>query len=363
MPVNEYVTSANAIQSLYITRQEVIDAISTIVPALSSFSTISFGVTPNPSFSTISMPSGGVIQGFAPIQTSNVVFASTTATGYAGKLQLGNIAANSLQALTVSETTATNTAPIKASAFVAQTGAVFGANSYLTLNATGINANPAAGGVNLPIISWNGQTGASANIALSNISTINGSPPNVNPTTYTTLTGTTINNSGVLTSPSVVGVSSLNALPISAYQNSNSQPWVSYAVTNTAASGVINFSPGTSYTPLTFTSCPFPTTAGREVTISIPISYQITTPPTAPVSLTIEAFLGGSLTNGTQVTAIVPVLPNTSGGRVTLCGVATTNGSQPTVNIQTTGSSNFAATFVQGAGTTPRQFFFQTLGF
>jgi len=363
MPVNEYVTSANAIESLYITRQEVIQAISTIVPALSSFSTISFGVTPNPQFSTITMPSGGIIQGFAPIQTSNVVFSSGAGAGFAQKLVLGSVQPNNANAITAADFNNSN-APFQASALVARTGSNNGISGvYQSIYSQSNVFNSANGVSQLPYLAWNGQTGATNAIALLNISTINGSPPNVNPTTYTTLTGTTINNSGVLTSPSVVGVSSLNALPISAYTNSNSQPWVPYTVTNTATSGNLNFTPGTGYTALSFSNCPIPTTSGREVTISIPIAYAITTPPTSVTTMTIEAFLGGSLTAGTSVSQIVTITPTTSQGRITLCGVATVNGSQPTVNIQATGAGTFTANFTQGAGTIPRQFFFQSLGF
>ena len=361
---NEFVTSLNSIQSAFITRQEVIEALSTILPSLSSFSTIAFGTSPNPSFSTITMNPNGQISGYVPIQTSNVIFTTNAQpAGFAQKLILGSAQPSSSNCITAVDVNNSN-APLQGSQVVVRNGAAGSLGGVYQSILPQSNVFTSANGLSqVPYIVWNGATGLTANIALSNISTINGSPPNVNPTTYTTLSGTTINNSGVITTPSVVGVSSLNALPISAYQNSNSQPWVSYAVTNTATSGNLNFTAGVGYTALSFSNCPIPTTSGREVTISIPISYNITTPPASVTTLTIEAFLGGNLTGGTSVSQIVPITPTTSGGRITLCGVATVNGSQPTVNIQTTGGGTFTANFTQGAGTIPRQFFFQTLGF
>lgn len=352
---NLFVTSANGGESLYITREEVIQAIS----SLGTLSSFNIGYPANASFSTISLPPTGLIGGFAPIQTSNVVFSATTSAGAAGGLKLGNIGAVSTVALTSVDQNG-NTAPLRANNLLATSGNALGYAAGFGLTPTGLVAFDSSA-TTTPVISW--QLATPTSISLTNISSINGSPPNVNPTSYTTLTGTTINNSGVITSPSVVGVSSLNALPISAYQNSNSQPWVSYTVTNTASSPILNLSAGLGFTALTFSNCPIPTTVGREVTISIPISFTVTTPPSIPQTLTIEAYLGGSITGGTQVTAQVVVLPTTTIGRITLCGVATVNNVQPVVNIAVTGSGTFSATFVQGAGTVPRQFFFQTLGF
>ena len=72
-------TNANPQESLYITRQEVIQAISSI----GNLSSISLFSSPNPSFSTISMNANGIINGFVPIQTSNVIFQSTSSVGQA----------------------------------------------------------------------------------------------------------------------------------------------------------------------------------------------------------------------------------------------------------------------------------------
>ena len=355
---NLFVTSANRNQSLYITREEVIEAIS----SLGTLSSFNIGYPANPIFSTVTLPATGSIAGFAPIQTSNVLFPGTPASGYANNLKLGATAPAQNYSITSVDVNNSN-APLQGNQLVARSGLFNSGGIYQSIRPQSNAFVSADGLVNLPYLSWNGLLGSSANVALTNISTINGSSPNVNPTSYTTLTGTTINNSGVITSPSVVGVSSLNALPISAYQNSNSQPWVSYTVTNTASSPIINLSAGLGFTALTFSNCPIPTTVGREVTISIPISFTITTPPSIPQTLAIEAFLGGGVTGGTQVTQQVTILPTTTIGRITLCGVATVNNVQPVVNITVTGSGTFSATFVQGAGTVPRQFFFQSLGF
>ena len=203
---NEFVTSLNSIQSAYITRQEVIEALSTILPSLSSFSTISFGTSPNPSFSTITMNPNGQISGYVPIQTSNVIFTTgSQPAGFAQKLILGSAQPSSSNCITAVDVNNSN-APLQGSQMVVRSGAAGSLGGVYQSILPQSNVFTSANGLSqVPYVLWNGQTGLTANIALSNISTINGSPPNVNPTTYTTLSGTTINNTGVITTPSVVG--------------------------------------------------------------------------------------------------------------------------------------------------------------
>lgn len=363
---NEFVTSLNSFNSAFITRQEVIEGLSTLVSDLSgiNISTFAFGTSPNPLFSTITMNPNGQINGFVPHQTSRLVFNGLNIAGYANKVILGSQIPALSNAITAVDANDSN-APILGSQLIARTGPANAASpgGFQTITGQSNLFVSADGITNVPYIVWNGQTGLNNRIALSNISTINGSPPNVNPTTYTNLSGNNITNSAVITTPSMVGLSSLNALPISAYQNSNSQPWVSYAVTNTA-SYPFTLTSGVQTTVLSFSNVPIPTVAGREVTISVPVTINLNPAPAQATNLIVEAYIGGSLTQGCQVGQIITVGPNSlANQRITLCGVATTTGTQPTLNIVVTSDGNVTINATQGAGTTPRQFFFQTLGF
>jgi hypothetical protein len=255
-----------------------------------------------------------------------------------------------------------NCTPFVGSSYVARSGQVAGSSPYHQFLNNAIQVVDLAGSSPIQWMNWNSLVGSNSRIALNNISTINGTPVGAGITSYTNLSGNNLSNSQVITTPSIVGVSSLNALPISAYQNSNNQFWVSYAVTNTGTQSA-SLVPGTGVSILTFPNVPIPTVFGREVNVSIPINFSVTTPPASVANLTIDAFLGGSLTNGTSVSANYTITPTTSAGRVTLSGTCTTNGIQPTLIIQVSASANMTVSFVQGAGAVPRQFFFQTLGF
>ena len=268
MSLNQYVTSANSLESLYITRQEVIETFSTIVADLSGMSTITFGVSPNPSFSTISMASGGLISGFAPIQTSNVIFQVSTGIGFASKVVLGSVGTAAKSAITSSDFLG-NTAPMEASAFVAQTGPVLGSASFLTLNAAGINANPAVGGVNLPILSWNGNTGSNVKVSLNNISTINGAVPSFSG--YTPIIQTMFGTQGLVTGKSITS--------------------------------------GTEFL-LTSTATTFGISTGKVYDISVPVSVSLVPSPGVGGTVVLCASLQGNYASGGGArTYCVPIQP------------------------------------------------------
>ena len=348
----------------FISRQEVIEGLSTLASDLSGLNISSFNlaIPANPSFSTIRMPATGLISGYAPIQTSNVILQSSLGAGVINKIQTGGFANQSNIAMAAADSTGA-TAPIVASSYAAKLGGINSAATYHQLLPTGLQVVDAAGASPNQWMTWNTLVGANSRIALNNISTINGTPVGAGITSYTTLSGSNINNSAVIATPSMVGLSSLNALPISAYQNSNSQPWVSYSVTNTA-SYPFSLTSGTQTTVLSFSNVPIPTTQNREVTISVPITIQLNPAPAQATNLIVEAYIGGNLTQGCQVGQIITVGPNSlANQRITLCGVATTTGTQPTLNITVTSDGPVTINAIQGAGTVPRQFFFQTLGF
>lgn len=345
----------------FISRQEVIEGLSTLASDLSGLNISSFNlaIPANPSFSTIRMPATGLISGYAPIQTSNVILQSSLGAGVINKIQTGGFANQSNIAMAAADSTGA-TAPLVASSYAAKLGGINSAATYHQLLPTGLQVVDAAGASPNQWMTWNTLVGANSRIALNNISTINGSPPNVNPTTYTTLTGTTINNSGVLTSPSVVGVSSLNALPISAYQNSNNQPWVPYtAATNPGAQ---TLTPAVRTLITTWSNIPVPPVSGRAAGLSIPIALSMQGTITSNVNVLFSAALGGSFSPGSEVAqqfTFEPAMgPNVS--IITLSGVGQMAGAQPVVNIYATTWSSGVQVAVAGASS---KFFFQPLGF
>lgn len=353
---NEFVTSANAKTSLYITRNEVIEAISSIVPALSTFSSITFGTSPNPNFSTIAMNGSGVITGFVPIQTSNVIFASTTQLFAAGNLRLCAVGTQPNRALGPTDTQG-NMAPLRANNFYATAGGsagfaagwAFSSNGFVTVDGNG-NANP--------VLTW--QYGNSNAIGLQNISTINGAPVGQGITTYSNLTGVNINNSGVVTTPSIVSLSSLNGIPLSSY--TNQQLWVPYTVTVTAASNVTMVA-NVPQVIFTFTGLPITAGIGRFINISVPINVSPASGSVgAQTNVSMTAFIGGNVSPiNTGVSAATALSPGSANGvrQVTLSGIASVNGPNNTLQIQAVCDQNVVLTFQQGSYYL--KFFFQQI--
>jgi len=353
---NKFITSANNNYSLYITREEVIQGISSIIPALSSFSTITFGVSPNPLFSTVTLPRTGVIQGYAPIQTSNVIFAATSpVVGAAAQLKLGTVGNQSTNALVVTDAN-NNTGVMRASRYIANVGgaAGYGAGwSFTNAGFTLLDAN------DNQISVLTAPIGNSNAIALNNISTINGAPVGAGITTYTNLTGNNLTNNQTLTAPRIVSVSSINAIPIAQYLNQ--APWTTYAVTNTTTN-VVNLTANIPTTGLGFSNLPIVASgtgsAGYNISVPVLVSLGGSVAQTTRIKLT--AYIGGQVTGGTGVSAVGLFTPgSTQGIYMTLAGVAIVNGTQTTMTV--TIESDYALTgvnIVQGSGTF-NSFFFQ----
>lgn len=352
---NEFVTSANQNYSLYITREETIQAISSIVPLLSSLSTVSFGVSPNPTFSTIRMNSGGSISGFVPIQTNNLVFQSTNTISQAGNLRIGTIGANPNQALCVTDNNA-NMAPMRALNFLATAGGAagfsagwgFSSNGFVTFDGQAATT---------PVLTW--QFGNNQKIALDNISTINGSPVGQGITTYTSLTGQNITNTGVITTPSIVSVSSLNGVALSNY--ANSQLVVPYTVTNTTASNVA-MAANVPQVVLTFTGLPITAGIGKFINLSVPINVSPASGSVAAqTNVTLTAFIGGNATFNTGISGSTALSPGSANGvrQVNLSGVVAANGPNATLQIQAVTDQNVTLTFQQASFYT--RFFFQQI--
>jgi hypothetical protein len=190
-------------------------------------------------------------------------------------------------------------------------------------------------GTNYPIINLNTATNT---VALSNISSLNGLNPTTAGTTFTSLTGSNITLSGMLTSPQIVSLSSINGAPyVPAYNSSYSGSFGITAATGAATligsitlpAGTLK--PNTNYifdVPLIFTSFP----PGQ---------------PTGMV-LNVGLRLGG---NG-QINYQYPlyITGSSQGLAISLSGVAQTNAVSVTTQtidlicVQNSGS-NFQCTF------------------
>ena len=353
---NEFVTSANQYTSLYITREEVIQGISSIIPALSSFSTISFGTSPNAKFSTITMNPGGSISGFVPIQTNNLIFQSTTTLGQPGNLVLGKVGSQNNAALCVTDNNGTM-APMRANNFIANAssangfsaGWAFSSNGFYTVDGNGLGT---------PFITW--QFGNNQKIAMSNVSTINGTPVGQQFTTYTSITGQDINNTGVITAPSIVSLSSLNGVPLASY--TNSQLWVPYTVTVTTPSNVTMVA-NVPQVVLTFTGLPITAAIGKYVNISVPINVSPASGSVgAQTNVQLIGFIGGNVSPiNTGVAGTCSLSPGSANGtrQVTLSGICSVNGPNTTLQIQAVCDQNVVLTFQQGSYYT--KFFFQQI--
>ena len=143
---NQYVTSINSDQSFLTQGQSQ--------PALPV----------NPNFSTINLP---------PNNAAGVFFYPApypAPLGQTAALQLGNNATGNLNVLAVTD--GANNDDLMAQNFIARGGARLGASAHMTYGANSIVLNPAIGGVNLPVFSWNGIIGANKATNINNISTL-----------------------------------------------------------------------------------------------------------------------------------------------------------------------------------------------
>jgi len=356
MSQNKFVTSLNANTSAFITRQEVIQALSTIVPELSTLniSSLIFG-SPNPLFSTVTVNPSGQINGFAPIQTSNVIFAANAGLQKPANLRLGYVGNQSTSALCVTDS-ANNLAPMRATNFIANAGSASGFSAGWAFSSNGFVTVDGNGAAN-PILTW--QFGNSNTIALSNISTINGSPVGSQIQTYTSLTGSNITNTGVIATPSLVSLSSLNGIALSNY--ANNQLWVPYTVTVTAASNITMVA-NTPQTVLQFNTLPVTSAVGKYVNISVPISVAPATGSVAQqTNVQLIAYLGGNVVGNTGVSGCCSLSPGTANSPriVTLSGICAANGPTPTLQIVAVSDQSLNLFFQQASYY--NKFFFQQI--
>lgn len=354
---NAYVTSLNSITSAYITREEVIQGISSIVPALSTLNLSSFFFQdPNPKFSSVAVNASGQISGFAPIQTSNVIFNSNANVGQAGNIRLGNLGGLVNQAICVTDNN-TNMAPIRAASYNATISGTNGFGAGFSFNNTGFGAFNGSYSTT-QIIGW--QLGNTNTINLQNISSINGAPVNVNPTTYTNLSGNNITNTQVIGTPSLINVSSINGSNITTF--ANNQTWVPYTVTATTPSNV-TFTANVPQLTLVFTGLPITAFGNRAVNMSAPITVTPTGTLTSPLNVTLTGLIGGGIAGGSGVSQQLSFNTGqgTGNGRtITLSGTAICNGNVASLAIQVVTDQNITLTFSQGSGSFNR-FFFQQI--
>jgi hypothetical protein len=195
----------------FITRQEVLLGLSTLAGDLSGVNFSTFFNQPNPVVSTLTVNPAGSITLPASVRAGNYVLSSisglypTQPYGSGGAINPG-----------ITNNTGATFAPLFAQSFTATNPAntvtsgdklLYGANAI-----TGVTAANVTQG----FLGWNSGNPSGSQFVLANVSTINGIPPNVGQTTFTNLTGSNLTTTGMLTSPQIVNVSTING---SAYAN------------------------------------------------------------------------------------------------------------------------------------------------
>ena len=205
--------------SLFLTRVEVINALSSLAGDLSGADLSTLFYNPNPKFSTITMPPSGSIQ--LPGQVEAVSLLLSTTAGFRSQDMNGY----GNQNLVVQQGGLTT--DIYAKNFIADNTPITVPTSTNRL----LYAYNGIGGTNFnqqysQFLSWNPLAATSNSWYLTNVSSINGQAPNTAGTTFTTLTGNTL-NANLVNVPQITNVSSVNGVayvaPASAtYSGTNS---------------------------------------------------------------------------------------------------------------------------------------------
>jgi len=307
--------------SQYITRNEVVDALSTFSGDLSGVNLSSFFTNPNPTFSSITMNATGSILGAASVSASGALGLSSLQFAYSKPY----VSYNFLPSLKDPNTgtygaLATGANIIKTS----QTAGQF----HTQLTPTQYNYVDTAGN----ITSMATLNTAAMSAALTNISSINGLNPNTAGTTFTNLTGTNLTTTGVLTSPQIVSVSSINGVP---YQIPYSTGWTGGGSTifpSGAATLVASIALPAAYLQ-----------PNTTYLYDVPLSFGAF--PPSPLGFTL--FVGLRLGGNGQINYQTPLYINASAqnNTISLTGIAQTNPVSVTTNtidivcVQTSGSS------------------------
>ena len=302
-------TNINADTSLFITRQEVIEGLSTLAGDLSGSNLSTLFYNPDPKFSTVTVNASGSVQGGANVYAGSALGLSSVLMTY------NRPYANSALPYQIGVRDAANNYQLMTLGGVLAKGQVFtnAISQYMNPTQSGffdVNSNA------YPLSVFNG-TG----IALSNVSSINGLPP-TGGTTFNTLTGNTLIAQQVNV-PQLVGVSSINGLM---YQSPLVQGY-----TQTVTSVTLN-----SNVPQTGITITLPTGYLKQNTTYLyDVPFQIVSwPPGSPTGF--NMFIGIRLGGNGQINYQIPLyIENTTqGALLSLTGIAQTNSSSaPTSQI------------------------------
>jgi len=255
--------------SQFVTRDEVLQGLSTLAGDLSGVNFSTFFNQPNPTFSTITMNPTGNIRLPQNITTQTVALSTvggiipTQSQGTGGQFNGLGITAG---------LSGTAYGDLYTKNVIANNGLTTANNDKLLYGYNGIAGLPAAGGTQ-GFMGWN-PTNALP-FQLSNVSTINGIPPNTSGTTFTNLSGVNLTTSGMLTSPQIVSVSSINGLP---YQAAAASNYITSNVvnlpTNTPTTVISAAVPAGVLAPNTSYTVNFPFVLGANIP-SAPLNFQV----------------------------------------------------------------------------------------
>ena len=307
----------------FITRNEVIQAFSTIAGDLSGVNLSSIFLSPNPVVSTLTVNPSGLISGYANAQLGKVNLSTQQALGLTSLF-------NYPGAITAYIDGGSNTAPVVGIGFKAQLLQNTNAQTRIDYNFNQMTGTQ--DGQNFtPLASYNPALTPAWN--LTNVSTINGIPPNTGGTTFTSLTGSNITLTGMLTSPQIVNVSSINGEYYTASFNSN---WtgsnnVSVPGNNVAALGASIALPSGLLIP------------NQTYLYDVPVVLGNFAP--SPTNFTL--MIGARMGQQGQINYSIPLLVNASaqGFTYNLTGVAQTGTTVGTNSIDIILGQNSGATF------------------
>lgn len=300
--------------SQFITRAEVINALSSFAGDLSGADLSTLFYNPNPKFSTISMPTTGLIS--IPGTVQSLQLAVSTVAGF----QAQDFNGFGLQNVCVAKGGVTT--DIYAKNFIADnTSAAIPTSTnrllYSYQGITGINLNQQSS----DFLKWNPLTNTNP-WYLTNVSSINGAAPNAQLTTFTTLTGSNL-VSQIVQAPQVLGVSSLNGAPYAA-SVSGTQVGLGGSQTLPNGTAVLCYS-------ITVPAGTFP--PNTNFFFDVPV-FVGGLPPNAPTGYNL--MLGARLTNQGQINyqTIVPINVSAQNFTYQLTGIANTGNSGGSQVIQ-----------------------------
>lgn len=295
--------------SLFISRAEVLDGLSTLAGDLSGVNFSTFFNNPNPVVSSITVNPSGTISLPGVVRTQALNLSSVS--------QIFPVAGNGTQYTAIGAASATGLNAVYADFYaknhVAQNSVTNQNADKILYSYQGVTAQSAAG-VSQPLAVWNSTSPSGTQWTLANVSTINGVQPGASFNTFTSITGSNITMNGTLLAPQMTGLSSINGVIYQVpYNGSYNFSGSVTAAGNGTAQLVTSINLPASYLQ-------------PNTTYLYDVPLVLTSiPPGGPTSFVCN--IGLRLGNNGQINYQIPltIFTTTQGIQVNLTGIAQTN--------------------------------------